>query len=237
MCTVITLHQPGHAWPLLLAANRDELLDRAWDPPGAYWPGITGGRDRTGGGTWMAVNRAGVVAAVLNRPGSLGPSPGKRSRGELPLLALGHETADAAAGAMARLPGRDYRSFSLLLADQSAVWWLRNDDAGEITATCLPPGLHMTTAHDPDDLASPRVARHRPRFQAASPPVPPDWGDWPGLLADSAAPRAAALTVPPAAGFGTVCASLLAVPAAGPPTWLFAPGPAGLTRFAPVTLA
>ena len=93
MCTVVVLIRPAHAWPLVLAANRDEMLNRAWDPPAGHWPdrpGIIAGRDRSGGGTWMGVNRDGVVAAVLNRPGSLGPAAGKRSRGELPLLALEH---------------------------------------------------------------------------------------------------------------------------------------------------
>src|SRR4051794_29606828 len=107
MCTVILLRRPGHAWPALIAANRDERLDRPADPPGPWWPdrpGVVGGRDRMGGGTWMAVNRAGVVATVLNRPGSLGPAPGKRSRGVLPLLALEAASAAAAAQAIAALP-------------------------------------------------------------------------------------------------------------------------------------
>ena len=50
MCTVILLRRPAGAWPLLLAANRDERLDRAWDPPQAWWPdrpGVIGGRDRS----------------------------------------------------------------------------------------------------------------------------------------------------------------------------------------------
>jgi len=38
MCTVVTLFRPGHPVPLLLAANRDEMLARAWDLPGAHWP-------------------------------------------------------------------------------------------------------------------------------------------------------------------------------------------------------
>ena len=78
MCTVVVLVRPGHAWPLMLAANRDERLDREWDPPGDYgpdYPGVIAGRDRSGGGTWMGVNRHGVVATVLNRQGSLGPAP------------------------------------------------------------------------------------------------------------------------------------------------------------------
>ena len=96
-------------------------MDRPWDSPAAYWPGqpgIVAGRDRTGGGTWMGINRAGLVAAVLNRPGSLGPAPGKRSRGELPLLALGHQTARTAAASIATLDGALYRSFNMVLADR-----------------------------------------------------------------------------------------------------------------------
>src|ERR1700686_106624 len=120
MCTVVLLIRPGQDWPLVLAANRDEMLHRAWDPPAAYWPDrpdLIGGRDRSGGGTWMGINGAGVVAAVLNRPGSLGPAAGKRSRGELPLAALAHNSADAAAAAIAALDAGAWRSFNLVLAD------------------------------------------------------------------------------------------------------------------------
>lgn len=234
VCTVITLHRPGHAWPLLLAANRDELLTRPWDPPGVHWPDlpdVVAGRDRTGGGTWMGVNRAGLVAAVLNRPGSLGPAPGKRSRGTLPLLALEYATAGDAAGAIAVLDGRQYRSFNLVLAARDGVWFVRNDEAGRVEATALTPGLHMVTAHDPDDLGSPRVARHLPRFRDAEPPAPPDWSSWARLLADDAGPREAALSVLPSSGFGTTCASLLALPESGPAIWLFAPNRAGIAPF------
>jgi Transport and Golgi organisation 2 len=237
VCTVITLQRPGHAWPLLIAANRDERIDRAWDPPAAYWPdrpGVVGGRDRLGGGTWMALNQHGVVCAVLNRTGSLGPAPGKRSRGELPLMAVEHHSAACATAALLRLDGTAYRSFNLIIADQKAVWYVRNLGDGSPTATLFPPGLHMVTSRDPDDPASPRIARHLPRFQAAPPPEPPDWSTWPSLLADRSGPAEAALNVPDHGGFGTVCASLLGLPAAGAPNWLFAAGPPDLAPFQPV---
>ena len=51
-----------------------------------------------------AMNAQGVTAAVLNRPGSLGPDPDKRSRGELPITATEDATAEAAA---ARIAGLD----------------------------------------------------------------------------------------------------------------------------------
>lgn len=234
MCTVITLQRPGHVWPLLLAANRDERLDRIWDPPAAYWPqqpDVTGGRDRLGGGTWMGMNRSGLVAAVLNRPGSLGPAAGKRSRGDLPLLALAHAHAAAAAAAIAGLDGSAYRSFNMVLADPQEVWFVRNLGDGPPEPHRLPPGLHMVTAHDPDDRSSPRVARHLPRFTAAPAPEPPDWSVWEDLLADHAGPPDAALTVPDTGGFGTVCGSLVSLSAAGEATWRFSDGPPGEAPF------
>ena len=209
MCTVILLLRPGHAWPVLIAANRDEMLDRPWDSPGAYWPGqpdVVAGRDRLGGGTWMAV-RGGMVAAVLNRPGSLGPAPGKQSRGGLPLLAVQHGSAAAAASAVTALDGGGYRSFILVVAD--------------------------VTSHDPNDPESPRAQAQLPRFAAAAVPDPAmgDWIAWQALLADRSGQRGAALNVPPQEGFGTVCSSMLGVPAAGPAVWLFAAGPPDQAAF------
>lgn len=228
---------------MLIAANRDERLDRAWDPPGPWWPeragGIVGGRDRTAGGSWMAANRAGVVAAVLNRPGSLGPAPGKRSRGELPLLALAEATsAGAAARTIAALPADEWRPFNLVLADRRGGYFIRGTGAGRPEAVPLTPGVSMVTAHDPNDLASPRTRRHLPRFRAAPDPDPGlgDWAAWEALLADDGHEQsiAEALRVPPVGGFGTVCASLLALASDGGVQWRFAAGPAGEAPFLPV---
>ena len=49
MCTVVLLIRQGHAWPLVLAANRDEMENRPWEMPAEYWPGICGGRDSLAG--------------------------------------------------------------------------------------------------------------------------------------------------------------------------------------------
>jgi len=100
MCTLVILRRPAHEWPLILAANRDEMAGRPWKPPGRHWPDrpeVVGGIDLESGGSWLARNDHGVVAAVLNRVGSLGPAPGKRTRGELVLDALDHADAGAAA--------------------------------------------------------------------------------------------------------------------------------------------
>lgn len=236
MCTVILLRRPGADWPLLLAANRDERLDRAWDPPAEFWPGIIGGRDRLAGGTWMSMNRAGVLATVLNRAGSLGPEAAKRSRGELPLLALKGASAEDAAGRIAALDAGLWRPFNMVLADARTAWFVAGLGAGRPEVMALAEGVFMVTAHPPNDRTSPRTARHLPRFAAAPPPAPPDWGSWPSLLADSEGATAQALNVPPIGGFGTLCSSLVALGAGGARHWLFAPGPPDREDFAPLML-
>jgi hypothetical protein len=103
----------------------------------------------------------------------------------------------------------------------------------------------MVTAHDPNDPGSPRIARHLPRFRAAPPPNPGanrgagDWAGWEALLADrgfGAEGIGGALNVPPVDGFGTVCASLVALGAAGERRWRFSPGPPMPGGFGPLAL-
>jgi Transport and Golgi organisation 2 len=252
MCSIVLLRRPWHSWPLLLAANRDEMADRPSRPPGRHWPdrpAVVGGLDILGGGTWLAINDAGVTAAVLNRINTLGPAPGRRSRGELPLVALDHSTAHDAADAIGRIDPRAYRPFNMVIADAEATYWVRCTDGSEpgapeatVGVEAVPDGLSMITAYDRNDLHSPRIRRYLPRFAAAPAPRPEagDWNDWISLLAardvDADAGPGGAMTVITSTGFGTVSSSLLALPARRTerPVWLFAAGRPGETPFRPI---
>jgi uncharacterized protein with NRDE domain len=238
MCTVVVLIRPRHAWPVILVANRDERVDRAWDPPSAWWreyPDIIAGRDRTAGGTWMGINAHGMTAAVLNRPGSLGPEAGKRSRGELPLLALAEATRAEAVTTITAIDTGLWRGFNLVIADRTGASFIRGAGYGHPTAHRLSPGVSMITAHDPNDRDSPRVARHLPRFRAAAAPEPANWDEWRVILGDHSGAAGEQINVEPRAGFGTVCSSFLAIPAKGQPVWLFAAGPPDQAPFELVT--
>lgn len=246
MCTIVVLYRPGRAWPLILGANRDERIDRPWRPPARHWPdrpGVVAGLDETAGGTWLGLNDQGVVAAVANRRGSLGPAPGKRSRGELPLRALDHGDADRAARAIAALDGALWRPFNMVIADARAAFWLRRaEDAPAIVAEPLPAGLSMITAGERNDPASPRIRAHLDHFRAAPPPDPDagDWRAWEALLASretgaEATPQAA-MTLDANAGFGTVSSALIALSGDGRALWRFAPGPPDRTPFEPVRI-
>ncbi len=234
MCTLILLLRPGHDWPLLIAANRDERIDRTADAPAGWWPtapDVVGGRDRAGGGTWLALRADGMVAAVLNRADSLGPAPGFCSRGELPLRALRHGSPDEAAAAIAA-GTRAYRPYNLIVADRACAWFVRGAEGQPAAACELPAGLHMVTARDPNDRTSPRTARHLPRMIAASPPAPPDWRGWAGILADRSGPPVSQINIAPIGGFGTVSASRIALPRHGAAVFEHAPGPPDRAAFA-----
>ena len=237
MCSVVFLRRPDHAWPLILAANRDEMLSRPWQPPARHWPDrpeVVAGRDALAGGSWLGMNDHGVVAGALNRPGSLGPAPGLRSRGELVLEALDHADAADAAAALAQLDGRAYRPFNLFVADNRDAFWLRNEGGGRVQAFPVPEGTSMLTARDLSDKTSPRVRLYLPRFEAAPPPDPDrgDWQSWERLLSMReevpGAGHDSALAIVTEVGVGTSSSARLALPAIErtetAPVWLFASG-------------
>lgn len=237
MCTLVLSRRPGHDWPVLIAANRDEMAGRPWKAPARHWsdrPDVKAGLDELAQGSWLGMNDHGVVAALLNRVGTLGPAPGKRSRGELVLDALDHADADQAALALGDLDGRAWRPFNMIVADNRDAFWARSDGSGLVKIAAIPPGLHMISAMDLDDADSPRLAAYLPRFQAADLPAPEsgDWRAWQALMADGGdgadGEETAAMCFLRPSGFGTVSSSLIALPAMDSeqkPLWLFAPGP------------
>lgn len=243
MCSIVLLIRPGHDWPLLAAANRDEMESRASDPPGRHWPDrpeVLAGRDRLAEGSWLGLNDHGVMAAILNRSGTLGPAAGKRSRGELVLEALDHADAVDAAQALAGLAAGAYRAFNLVIADNRDAFWLRNDER-RVTLAELPPGFSMITAHDRNDTSSPRIARYLPRFAAAPVPDPAagDWRGWTELLSERRPERPReGMSVVTDTGYGTVSSALIALPALGSeerrPVFLFAAGRPGAAPYEPV---
>jgi Transport and Golgi organisation 2 len=190
MCTAILSIEP--AGPLLLAGVRDELVDRAWEPPGRHWPdhpGLIGGRDLLAGGTWLAVSPAAQrVTCVLNARGRMAPEGSRRTRGVLPLQAAEHGKLDRAGLA-------DFDPFHLLSAELGrAVLW--SWDGAELDERELPAGLHIVVnsglngeLRDAMDHERARIAHFLPRLRAAQRPVPRPgdpvslaWGAWLPLL-------------------------------------------------------
>jgi Transport and Golgi organisation 2 len=221
MCTVVILRRPGDRWPLLVGANRDEMIDRPWREPGRHWPDrpeVVAGLDLLAGGSWLGVNDWGVAAAVLNRTGSLGPAPGRRSRGELVLEALDHADAAAAAAALSHLDPQSYRTFNLIVADASCGFWLRHAGGARVEARPLKDGLSLIAAGDIDDLGTRRLELALPAFRAWPAPDPDrgEWSGWESLFGSTRAPPgepAEAAMRFRTNGYGTVSSAVIALPA------------------------
>lgn len=144
MCLIAWSWQPGTARTLLLAANRDEWLQRPaqpmdwWEPQDAEVPALLAGRDLQGGGTWLGIRRDGLLAALTNvrEPGprdSVRPSRGELAlrflRGRHPREDRPWRDPDPRAWAQElQRSMHDYAGFNLLLADLRAgrMCWLSN---------------------------------------------------------------------------------------------------------------
>jgi uncharacterized protein with NRDE domain len=147
MCLLVVLSRVVPGFPLIVAANRDERLDRPADAMTvlrASRPRTIGGRDALAGGTWLAVNEFGLVAGLTNRPNPAGRDPAKRSRGELPLALTAHPTVDVAVDAFvtSHQPA-DYNAAWLLVGDRVSLVAIDMTDEPVPVAVELAPGIHV----------------------------------------------------------------------------------------------
>jgi len=168
MCTLVALHRCTPDAFLWIAANRDEYLDRA-----AEGPSLRAGRngpviaplDRRAGGTWWGVNAHGVFAAITNRP-TRALDATRRSRGQLVLDALAHDSAQAATDALSEL-GRDlYNPFNLFVADTNDAAAIVYDETPRVML--LAPGVHVVGNADPNAREVAKIRRTLDRAEAVA---------------------------------------------------------------------
>jgi uncharacterized protein with NRDE domain len=227
MCLLVALRRDGALW---LGANRDERLDRPWDPPALLVPAppVLGGRDVQGGGSWLATNLAApFVAAVTNA--RLGAPAGERSRGQLVLDAAMQESLPEAVALLEELDLARYGPFNLLLADAADAFLATNWPQARVESVA---GTLLAIGNDSLDDPGPRtrVAALRSRELAR--------------LGDAALESALVELLSDHAGedpfcrhgerYGTVCSTLLRLDAAGVALYRFAAGPPCTTAFADV---
>jgi len=131
MCLIVFAWRPGHAQPLIVAANRDEFYARpsrmlaAWDDA----PGVYAGRDLEAGGTWLGVGPQGRFAALTNIRDPQQPV-GARSRGELVAAFLRGELGVEAYLDQVASRSQQYSGFNLLVGDSRQLGYLNARNAG-----------------------------------------------------------------------------------------------------------
>jgi uncharacterized protein with NRDE domain len=146
VCLLIALFGTVPDVPLLIAANRDELYQRPADPITVLrdgQPRILGGRDELAGGTWLAVNEHGLVAALTNQPATA-RDPARRSRGELPLAFTAYPDAKTAATEVcARLEPAAYNPCWMLVGDRQALFSVDLSGGHRARVEELSPGSYV----------------------------------------------------------------------------------------------
>jgi len=151
------LYRVARGTPLLVAANREERLDRPTQYPKIQsgTPRVVCGIDRQAGGTWLGINQFGLLCAVTNRPKAHVP-PEPRSRGLLCRDLLDLRTArEAAAHAAKELRTGAYAGANYVCADGRSAAVVYGGNQVEVVE--LTPGLHVITNGKMDD---PRDERH-----------------------------------------------------------------------------
>ncbi|MEZ5958927.1 MAG: NRDE family protein [Hyphomonadaceae bacterium] len=119
MCTLTICRDHGR---VLVTMNRDDVTTREEASP-TLWPGVDPAfiapKDLQAGGTWIGVNRYGVIACLLNRYDSA--PVGRTSRGAIVIEALRGQSAETASDALFALEHRAYSPFTcMLITDERA---------------------------------------------------------------------------------------------------------------------
>ncbi|WP_224370388.1 NRDE family protein [Hyalangium versicolor] len=165
MCTLLILRQVHPEWPLILAANRDELYERPTTGPEVL-PGtpriVVPGRDAVHGGTWMGVTDTGLFVGLTNQPRSLTHGVAPRSRGEVVLSALRAGSVDAIERYLDTLDPSAFSPFNLLYGDASRlrVAYAR-PGASQLIREDVPEGIHVLPNNVLDAPSLPKVQRAR----------------------------------------------------------------------------
>ncbi|WP_227259648.1 NRDE family protein [Salarchaeum japonicum] len=227
MCTLILAWRAFPDAPVVVAANRDESVNRPSTPPRVRdWerPALAPADERAGG-TWMGVTDTRLFVGITNRRAD--GVEGERSRGLLVRDALEEPTADAARDRVrAELDEHDYDGFNLVLADADDAVRLSWD--GTLTEERLDPGVHVVvnTGYAPPERA--------PAVRDALPPTDGDPDAWldetKAVLRDH---DVGACVHHEDRGFGTRSSSLVRIDSAGDVRFDYADGPPCRTKYDP----
>lgn len=156
-------------WPVVVAANRDEALDRPSVGPFRWPQGFIAPRDERALGTWLGLTRSGLFVGVTNRFPTVRDAA-RRSRGELVAQALDAPSAPALHAWVSTVDPKAYNAFHLMYADATAafVTW---SDGERLHRLALEPGLHVVTERSFGGADAQRVTLVRQKWPSVAEPT------------------------------------------------------------------
>jgi uncharacterized protein with NRDE domain len=199
VCTIVVWSRVLPGAELVVLANRDEFYARPSEPPQVLdaESGAVGGRDVTGGGTWMGATPSGFFVALTNQRTWSGADRSRESRGAVALEALRRGSTEGVRGLLEELEPSDYNPFNLIYGDHRAlsVAYARSDGVEHVD---LPPGIHVLTN---DRIGSPDFPKAARALSLAASitalRTEEDFQLAQRLLADHQTPRRESLPQPP----------------------------------------
>lgn len=187
MCLLLLAWRAHPAYPLVLAANRDEFHARPTRSV-HYWetaPHVLAGRDLRAGGTWLGVSRSGRIASISNFREPLAVSSEVHSRGRLVADYLCRHRPARVYLEELQPSASQYPPFNLLLGDLQGLYYFSNRGGAPQAVT---QGVHGLSNHLLD-TPWPKVVRGRQGLsQVLGRPGPLDLEAIFTILADRSVP-------------------------------------------------
>lgn len=146
LCLILFAYQAHPVYKLIVAANRDEFLQRPTAPI-HFWedePTLLAGRDLEKMGTWMGVTKAGRFSAITNYRDPSEVSVGKQSRGTLVKDALIYKGDIAEYMRKLERTNSQYPGYNLLVGDPEHLYYYSN--VGK-SLEKVQPGIHGLSNH------------------------------------------------------------------------------------------
>lgn len=141
MCLLLIARRTHEHYPLVLAANRDELYSRPSAVAG-FWeddPGILAGRDLQAGGTWLGITKDGRIAAVTNYHDTTEINSSLLSRGALVSDFLRRGIEPHLYADILLESGKCYSGFNIVFGTMSDLYYCSNRHTGNER---LEPGVY-----------------------------------------------------------------------------------------------
>lgn len=258
MCTVLFLYKIHPQYPLILAANRDEFLERRASGPQVLsrCPRSVGGLDLQEKGTWLGANEQGFAVGLTNQRTYRLPDRALQSRGQLVRDLLQASSVEEIRDRLPNIDPSRYNPFNLFFGDAEnlLVAYARPNQTG-VFATVLEPGVYGLSNGRIGSPEFPKAVRVQERARRV---VALPWKQLRDalieILSDHYRPPLETLPEPPAHSiftrswlhhlqavcihgndYGTCSATLIALSKNSVVHYLFAPGPPCRTPFEDVT--